>query len=217
MSVWTVVVAAGSGTRFGRAKQYERLGDRRVLDWALATARAVSEGVVLVVAPDSAGRREAGVDAVVPGGATRSASVRAGLAAVPGDAEVVVVHDAARPLAPVSLFESVVAAVRAGADAAIPGVAVASTVKRVEAGRVVATVDRAGLVEVQTPQAFAAAALRQAHAGDPEATDDAALVEAAGGTVAVVDGDPRNIKLTHPHDLVVARALLEAEDVEGAG
>lgn len=216
MSVWTVVVAAGSGTRFGRAKQYERLGDRRVLDWALTTARAVSEGVVLVVTPDSAGRREAGVDAVVPGGATRSASVRAGLAAVPGDAEVVVVHDAARPLAPVSLFEAVVAAVRAGADAAIPGVAVASTVKRVADGRVVATVDRAGLVEVQTPQAFAAAALRQAHAGDPEATDDAGLVEAAGGTVAVVDGDPRNIKLTHPHDLVVARALLEAEDVEGA-
>ena len=216
MSVWTVVVAAGSGTRFGRAKQYERLGDRRVLDWALATARAVSEGVVLVVPPDSAGRREAGVDAVVAGGATRSVSVRAGLAAVPGDAEVVVVHDAARPLAPVSLFEAVVAAVRAGADAAIPGVAVASTVKRVADGRVVETVDRAGLVEVQTPQAFAAAALRQAHAGDPEATDDATLVEAAGKTVAVVDGDPRNIKLTHRHDLVVARALMEAEDIEEA-
>ncbi len=204
------MVAAGSGTRFGRAKQYEQLGDRRVLDWALVTARAVSEGVVLVVAPDTAGRREPGVDAVVPGGSTRSESVRAGLAAVPGEADVVVVHDAARPLAPVSLFEAVVAAVRSGADAAIPGVAVASTVKRVADRRVVETVDRRNLVEVQTPQAFAAAALRRAHSDDPEATDDAALVEAAGGTVAVVDGDPRNLKLTHPHDLTVARALLEA-------
>jgi len=208
------VVAAGSGTRFGRTKQYEQLGDRRVLDWALVTARAVSEGVVLVVAPDSAGRREPGVDAVVPGGSTRSASVRAGLAAVPGEADVVVVHDAARPLAPVSLFEAVVAAVRSGVDAAIPGVAVASTVKRVAGRRVVETVDRRNLVEVQTPQAFAAAALRQAHADDPEATDDAALVEAAGGTVTVVEGDPRNLKLTYPHDLTVARALLDARNGE---
>lgn len=208
------MVAAGSGTRFGRTKQYEQLGDRRVLDWALVTARAVSEGVVLVVGPDSAGRREPGVDAVVPGGSTRSASVRAGLAAVPGEADVVVVHDAARPLAPVSLFEAVVAAVRSGVDAAIPGVAVTSTIKRVAGRRVVETVDRRNLVEVQTPQAFAAAALRQAHADDPEATDDAALVEAAGGTVTVVEGDPRNLKLTHPHDLTVARALLDAGNGE---
>jgi len=203
------VVAAGAGTRFGRAKQYERLGDRRVLDWALEAARAVSEGVVLVVPPDSAGRREPGVDAVVPGGTTRSGSVRAGLAAVPGDADVVLVHDAARPLAPVALFEAVIAAVRAGAQAAIPAVPVANTVKRVAGGKVVETVDRADLVEVQTPQAFEAAALRHAHADEPDATDDAGLVEAAGGTVVVVDGDPANLKLTHPHDLTVARALVD--------
>ena len=209
-TVWTIVVAAGSGTRFGRAKQYERLGDRRVLDWSVAAAQAVSEGVVLVVPPDTAGRREAGVDAVVPGGATRSESVRAGLAAVPGEADVVLVHDAARPLAPVALFEAVVAAVvRDGADCAIPGVAVANTVKRVRDGAVVETVDRADLVEVQTPQGFKAAALRAAHASGDEATDDAALVEAAGGSVVVVPGDPANLKLTHPEDLLVARALLE--------
>ncbi|MDQ3107334.1 MAG: 2-C-methyl-D-erythritol 4-phosphate cytidylyltransferase, partial [Actinomycetota bacterium] len=142
MPVWTIVVAAGSGSRFGRAKQYERLGDRRVLDWALDAARSVSEGVVLVVPPDSAGRREPGVDAVVPGGSTRSESVRAGLAAVPGDADVVLVHDAARPLAPISLFEAVVAAVRAGAECAIPGVPMANTVKRVVGERVVETIDR---------------------------------------------------------------------------
>jgi 2-C-methyl-D-erythritol 4-phosphate cytidylyltransferase len=208
MPVWTIVVAAGSGSRFGRAKQYERLGDRRVLDWALNAARAVSEGVVLVVPPDSAGRREAGVDAVVPGGTTRSASVRAGLAAVPGEADIVLVHDAARPLARAALFEAVIAAVRDGADAAVPGVAVANTVKRVDGAAVVETVDRTDLVEVQTPQAFSALALRKAHAGEPDATDDAGLVEALGGSVRVVPGDPINIKLTHPHDLAVARALI---------
>ncbi|HUP86357.1 MAG TPA: 2-C-methyl-D-erythritol 4-phosphate cytidylyltransferase [Acidimicrobiales bacterium] len=209
MPVWTIVVAAGSGSRFGRSKQYERLGDKRVLDWALDAARAVSEGVVLVVPSDIAARREAGVDAVVAGGTTRSASVRAGLAAVPGDADVILVHDAARPLAPIHLFEAVVAAVQAGASCAIPGVAVSSTVKRVAGNRVVETVDRADLVEVQTPQGFSAAALRAAHAEEPDATDDAALVEAAGGSVVVVEGDPANLKLTHPHDLALARALLE--------
>ena len=211
MPVWTIVVAAGSGSRFGRAKQYETLGDKRVLDWALQAAQAVSEGVVLVVPPDTAGRREPGVDAVVPGGSTRSASVRAGLAAVPGDADVILVHDAARPLAPIALFEAVVAAVRDGADCAIPGVAVSNTVKRVAGEQVVETVDRADLVEVQTPQAFAAAALRAAHAEEPDATDDAGLIEAAGGSVVVVPGDPANLKLTHPHDLAIARALLEEQ------
>lgn len=212
MPVWTIVVAAGTGSRFGRAKQYERLGDRRVLDWALDAARTVSEGVVLVVPPDSAGRREPGVDAVVPGGATRSESVRAGLAAVPGEADVILVHDAARPFASPSLFAAVIAAIEAGADAAVPATAVSNTVKRVAGEQVVETVDRADLVEVQTPQAFAAAALRGAHAEEPDATDDSALVEAAGGRVVVVEGDPSNMKLTHPHDLGVARALLEARE-----
>lgn len=205
------MVAAGSGSRFGRAKQYEKLGDRRVLDWALEAARSVSEGLVLVVPPDSAGRREPGVDAVVPGGATRSESVRAGLAAVPGEADVVLVHDGARPMASVALFEAVVAAVQAGADAAIPGVPVATTVKRVKGKTVVGTVDRSDLVEVQTPQAFRASALRAAHAEEPDATDDAALVEAAGGSVVVVPGEPTNLKLTHPHDLTVARVLLDGD------
>lgn len=212
MSVWTIVVAAGAGSRFGRLKQYELLGDKRVLDWALEAARTVSEGVVLVVPPDAAGRREPGVDAIVPGAATRSGSVRAGLAAVPPECEVVVVHDAARPLAPVYLFAAVVDAVRAGADAALPGVPPSSTIKRVHGdGSVAETLDRASLVEVQTPQAFRAAALRAAHASGGEATDDAALVEAAGGSVVVVDGDPGNVKVTHPHDLDVLRAIVAGQ------
>ena len=203
--VWAVVVAAGSGTRFGARKQYEMLGDRRVLDWAVDAARSVAGGVVVVVPDADARTHEPGADVVVPGGATRSASVRAGLAVVPDDAEVVVVHDAARPLAPVALFESVVAAVTAGADGAVPGLPVTDTVKRVHAGAVVATLDRSELVTVQTPQAFAASVLRAAHASGGDDTDDAALVEAAGGRVVVVPGDAVNAKLTTRHDLELAR------------
>src|ERR687892_384146 len=172
-SVWVIVVAAGSGSRFGTPKQYEDLGGRRVLDWSLAVGRDVADGVVAVVAPDRVDTPEPGADTVVAGCATRSASVRAGLAAVPDDADVVVVHDGARPLAGAELFARVVE-----------------------------------LVAVQTPQAFRAAALRRAHAGEPEATDDASLIEAAGGKVVVVEGSPANLKITRPVDLIVAEALL---------
>ena len=205
-SVWVVVVAAGSGTRYGAAKQYEPLGGRRVLDWSLAAARDAADGVVAVVPPDRAGDREPLADAVAPGGDSRSASVRAGLALVPAGAEVVVVHDGARPLAAPDLFAAVIAAVRAGADAAVPGVPLADTLRWRSGG----VADRDGLVAVQTPQAFRAASLRAAHAAGGEATDDASLVEAAGGKVVVVDGSPLNLKITNPHDLAVAEALLRA-------
>ena len=209
MTVWAVVVGAGTGARFGAPKQYERLGDRRVIDWALAGARTVAEGVVVVVPADRAATPESAADAVVAGGETRSASVRAGLAAVPGEADVVVVHDAARPLAPASLFEAVVRAVRDGADGAVPGVSLADTVKAVDGSVVTETLDRSRLVAVQTPQAFRATALRRAHDRGGDASDDAALVEAAGGRVVVVEGDAANNKITTHHDLLVARALLD--------
>jgi 2-C-methyl-D-erythritol 4-phosphate cytidylyltransferase len=199
--VWTVVVAAGSGDRYGAPKQYERLVGRRVLDWSLAVARASSDGVVLVVRADRAGEKE-DADVVVAGGDTRSMSVRAGLAAVPDEAEVIVVHDAARPAASRALFRTVVRAIEEGADGAIPGLPVVDTLKRTQDGVVVETLDRRGLVNVQTPQAFRAAVLRDAHATGGEATDDAALVEQAGGRVVVVSGEPDNIKLTRPGDLV---------------
>ena len=204
--VWAIVVAAGSGRRFGGAKQYETLAGRRVIDWSLDAARSAVDGVVLVVAPAHAGDAEAGADAVVAGADTRSGSVRAGLAAVPADAEVIVVHDGARPLAGDELFRTVVEAVRAGADAAVPGVPVVDTLRARTGG----TVDRDGLVAVQTPQAFRAGPLRAAHAGSAEATDDASLVEAAGGMVVVVNGSPNNLKITRRDDLVVAEALLRA-------
>jgi 2-C-methyl-D-erythritol 4-phosphate cytidylyltransferase len=126
---------------------------------------------------------------------------------VPASAAVVVVHDAARPCASPALFDAVVAAVRAGADAAVPGLPIADTVKRVDGDRITETLARSELVAVQTPQAFAAAALRAAHEGGGDATDDAALVEAAGGRAVVVPGEPGNLKITRPDDLRVAGAL----------
>jgi 2-C-methyl-D-erythritol 4-phosphate cytidylyltransferase len=209
--VWGIVVAGGHGTRFGAPKQFERLGVARVVDRAVLRTAAACDAVVVVVPP---GIRWDGmpVAAVVAGGAHRSDSVRAGLAAVPDDADIVVVHDAARPLATPALFESVIAAVGRGFDAAVPGVPVPDTLKRVDGDRVVETVVRDGLVAVQTPQAFRTEALRAAHAAGGDATDDAALVEAAGGSAVVVPGDPRNVKVTTTDDLVVAEALLDAGD-----
>jgi len=205
--VWTVVVAGGSGARFGGPKQFAMIGSRRVLDWAVDAARASSEGVVVVLPAD-----RAAVEGGVVGGATRSESVRCGLRHVPAGAEVICVHDAARPFASVHLFAAVVNAVRAGADAAVPALPVVDTIKQIGPdGRVVRTPDRATLVAVQTPQAFRADVLRRAHVGVPEGTDDAALVEATGGTVATVPGERVNRKLTEPEDLEWARAAANSE------
>ncbi len=133
--------------------------------------------------------------------------MRAGLSAVPGDAAIVVVHDSVRPLAGPGLFAAVVEAVRDGADGAIPVLPIGDTVKRVRSGEVVATLPRDELVTVQTPQAFAAEVLRRAHEAAPQATDDAALVERIGASVRVVDGDPRNVKITHRGDLELVAAV----------
>jgi 2-C-methyl-D-erythritol 4-phosphate cytidylyltransferase len=201
-AVWSIVVAGGTGARFGERKQYLALGEARVLDWSLRAAARV-DGVVLVVPADVVGAPEPGADVVVAGGATRSASVRAGLAAVPADASVIVVHDAARPVPVPAVWDRVLAAVAAGADAAVPAIPVRDTLRELGGG----TVDRSRFVAVQTPQAFRADALRAAHRGDPEGTDDASLVEAGGGRVVIVDGDPTNIKITTPVDLALAELL----------
>jgi 2-C-methyl-D-erythritol 4-phosphate cytidylyltransferase len=206
--VWTIVVAGGTGERFGTAKQYEVLGDLRVIDHSRSTAAAASAGVVVVV-PAADVERENGV----AGGSTRSASVRAGLAAVPPEATIICVHDAARPLATVELYQRVIAAVSDGADAAIPAIEVTDTIKvidraadgSIEGATVVSTPDRTSLVAVQTPQAFRSSALRAAHGQAGSATDDAALVEAFGGRVVIVTGDRFNRKITEPDDLEWAR------------
>ena len=289
-AVWTVLVAAGEGRRFGAPKQLQPLAGRRVIDWALEAAAAAGHGVVVVVAADQvqalrdgpaalvdpdAGRRTLdsglrrsddaggtpsgeppqaagaggtqsgepprGADAggtpsgeppqaadaggtqsgepargvvtaggrtviVTAGGSTRSESVRAGIAEVPEEADVILVHDAARPLAGDALFADVTAAVVSGADGAVPAVPVTDTIRHAGNG----PLDRSQLRAVQTPQAFRADVLRRAHASGREATDDATLVEAAGGKVLLVDGEPDNIKITTPGDLHVAEALLAA-------
>jgi 2-C-methyl-D-erythritol 4-phosphate cytidylyltransferase len=210
VEAWAIVVAAGSGLRFGQPKQHAELAGRPVMDWAIDGARAACRGVVVVTRPVDVDKRAIpGVDFVVAGGETRSASVRAGLAAVPPQAEVIVVHDAARPLATAEVWQDVMDAVAGGADAAVPAVAVTETIKRVQDGIVIETLDRHQLVLVQTPQAFRAGALRAAHAGASDATDDAALVESTGGRVVIVPGDPRNLKITEPADLVVAALWLK--------
>ena len=212
-------MAAGEGRRFGGPKQLQPLGGRRMIDWAFDAAAAAGHGVVVVAAADQvaalAGGRDgrgglgAGSDVevvVAAGGATRSESVRAGLAATPAAADVIVVHDAARPLAGGALFAAVIGAVGAGADGAVPAVAVTDTVRHTQQG----ALDRSLLRAVQTPQAFRADTLRRAHAGGGEATDDATLVEAAGGVVRLVSGEPDNLKITTPGDLALAEALLAA-------
>ncbi len=161
-----------------------------------------------------------GVDTVVAGGGTRSASVRAGLGTVPEDVDVVVCHDAARPGASSGLFAAAIAAVRTGADAVVPALGVSDTLKRVSdwgdgGGLVVGTVDRSELFAVQTPQAFRLEVLVAVHAGSPEATDDAALVEAAGGTVMAIPGEDAAHKVTTAADLVIVETFLRSRTSGG--
>jgi 2-C-methyl-D-erythritol 4-phosphate cytidylyltransferase len=203
MTVAAVVVAAGQGVRFGGLKQFAGLENESVSARSVRNARSVAPFVVLVVPAGYAGDGE-GADVVVTGGSTRAASVRAGLARCP-DADVIVVHDAARPLASPELFAAVVTAVREGADGAIPGLAITDTVKRVGTldalSVVLGTESRENLVTVQTPQAFRRDVLTRAHAHATDATDDAALVEAVGARVVVVPGELDNIKITSIGDL----------------
>jgi 2-C-methyl-D-erythritol 4-phosphate cytidylyltransferase len=211
VTVAALVVAGGRGRRFGGPKQFTILAGLTVSARSVAAARSVADWVVLVVPEGYQGSGE-GADLVVTGGESRADSVRAGLAGC-ADAQIVVVHDAARPLASAQLFAAVVAAVRAGADGAVPGLKVTDTVKRVSAegadAVVSATLSREDLVTVQTPQAFRYDVLVSAHTGRADATDDAALVEAAGGRVVVVEGEEHNLKITGPNDVARAEALME--------
>jgi 2-C-methyl-D-erythritol 4-phosphate cytidylyltransferase len=201
---WAIVVAAGSGTRFGGdvPKQYVDLAGARVLDHSLRAMQACCpDRVVLVVSADRVVDTEPLASLVVAGGATRSQSVRNGLAALPEDAKYVFVHDAARPLVDPMVIDSLVSCLNEGTVAAIPGLALADTIKRVRNGWVMETVPRDQLVAIQTPQAFLVTALRSAHESEAEATDDAALMEQAGYRVAVVAGSPQMRKVTTTEDL----------------
>ena len=203
-SVWGIVVAGGSGHRFGGPKQWQKIRGRSLAALSVDNCRTVCDGVVLVVPSETTTELSSGTaaDVVVAGGLTRAESVRRGLDAVPIDAEIVIVHDAVRPGASSALFKAVIAEVRRGADGAVPGIAVIDTLKSVRDDRSVErTVDRESLVAVQTPQAFRAASLRRAHESKGESTDDAGLVEATGGRVVVVAGEAENVKVTTQPDL----------------
>lgn len=229
--VAAIVPAAGRGERLGPGapKALRLLGGVPLLVHAvrsLAAARLV-DLVVVAAPPDQvtavrallADHHTGATLQVVPGGPTRPESVRAALGALPDSVGVVLVHDAARPLAPVELVDAVVAAVRAGADAVVPGLPVTDTVKRVDGDIVTETFDRSGLRSVQTPQGFRRAVLEEAHLdlSDGGITDDAGLVERAGYPVVVVPGDEEAFKVTRPLDLVLAEAVLARRRSGGVG
>jgi 2-C-methyl-D-erythritol 4-phosphate cytidylyltransferase len=220
VSVWAVLAAAGSGERLGadRPKAFVRLGEQPLLaesmarldasDWIDAIVVAAPPGweepAILLAEELGCGK----VSACVTGGATRAESVRLGVAEVPADAAVVLVHDAARPLLEDAVVERVVSALGDGWDGAVPTLPIADTVKRVDGERVVETLQRDELRTVQTPQAYVADILRTALTADSDWTDCAAAVEANGGRVRVVEGDPKLLKVTDAADLDRIAALL---------
>ena len=221
MSVWAVIVAAGRGDRLGldRPKAFANLRDRPLLaeslerleesDWVdsivVAAPADWEEPTILLAEELGCGK----VVEAVTGGESRAASVRAALAKVADDAAVILVHDAARPVIPEDVIERVITALNEGWDGAVPVLPVPDTVKRLEGDQVAGTVDRAGLALAQTPQAFVADALRAAIESGGDETDCSALVEARGGRVKAVPGDPRLLKVTEPADLEAVERLLE--------
>ena len=219
--VWAVLAAAGSGERLGadRPKAFARLGERVLLAESLERL-AAADGFDAIVVAAPAGWEEpvillaeelgcSKVGACVTGGATRAESVRAALEEVAEEAAAVVVHDAARPLVSETVIGRVLAPLSEGWDAAVPGLPLPDTIKRVDGISVVETLDRKELVAVQPPQAFVASVLREAFAGDvADASDCASLVERRGGRVCVVEGDPRLLKVTSREDLDLVASWL---------
>ncbi|HEY7604994.1 MAG TPA: 2-C-methyl-D-erythritol 4-phosphate cytidylyltransferase [Gaiellaceae bacterium] len=236
MSVWAVLAAAGRGERLGgaadgaagpgavappnpdRPKAFAQLRGRPLLGESLERLEASAwidsivvvappgweEPVILLAEELGCGK----VVASVAGGDSRAGSVRIGVGEVDEDAAAIVVHDAARPLVSDEVVERLLEALGEGWDGAVPALAVPDTIKRVRDGTVVETLPRSELVAVQTPQAFVASVLRAAVAGEAEGTDCSSLVEAAGGRVKVVEGDPRLLKVTTADDLALVESWL---------
>lgn len=208
-----IIAAAGSGERFGASipKALIQLGDRTLLEHAISAISSVADQIIVTAPAGYKDQIRALVGdgiTVVTGGATRSDSVRAGLAAING-AEFVLVHDAARPLATRELAARVVAALKAGDVAVIPGLNQIDTMTDVDKeGYATATPDRSQLRRVQTPQGFALKVLQEAHSSAGDATDDAALVANAGHKVRIIEGEERALKITTPSDLAIALAYL---------
>lgn len=216
--VSVVIVAAGEGRRFGAAKQFALLQGKPVLDWSLDTFNA-HPGVdeIILVVPDVGSKKSyparfGKIAAVIKGGQRRQDSVNLGFRAIdPRRADIILVHDGARPLAGQDLVDRVIEQTREK-GAVVPGLLLEETIKEAARGEVLVTLDRTRLFRVQTPQGFfyplLARALEKASADHFYGTDEAALVERLGERVFIIDGDPRNIKITVPLDLKMAEALL---------
>ena len=217
--VTAIIVAAGEGKRFGSGKQFALLRGKQVVDWSIENLSGHPEvDEIVLVLPDETQkedlfRRYKKLRAVVRGGPRRQDSVWQGFEQVDEHrAELVLIHDGARPLVGQDVITRVIAETRRS-GAAIPAIPVEETIKEVARGKVVTTLDREKLYRVQTPQGFSylllKKALRKARKDGYYGTDEAGLVERTGHTVAVVEGDPRNIKITTPADLKIAEALIE--------
>ena len=218
--MWAVIVAAGRGERLGldRPKAFANLRGRPLLAESLERLEASDwiDAIVVAAPPDWEEpvillAEELGCGKVVEsvtGGETRAASARAALREVSEDAAVILVHDAARPILPEEVIERLLTALNEGWDGAVPVLPLRDTVKRVEGDQVVETLDRGGIALAQTPQAFVATALLSAVASGSDATDCSALVEAQGGRVKAVSGDPRLVKVTGPADLELVERFL---------
>ncbi|MBD7940466.1 bifunctional 2-C-methyl-D-erythritol 4-phosphate cytidylyltransferase/2-C-methyl-D-erythritol 2,4-cyclodiphosphate synthase [Brevundimonas guildfordensis] len=226
MGFSAIVVAAGSGSRAGGAKQWRVVAGRPVIAWSVeALLKAGAREVVVVIAADAAPMAETALSGLsgwraVPGGATRAASVQAGLAALTADdAEPVLIHDAARPFLSADIIEALLQGLK-DADGALPALSVADSLRRAEGDFIIGGVDRDNLWRAQTPQAFRLKTIRDAYAAWPDnetATDEAAVVERAGGRVRLVPGDPRLLKLTYPEDFAMAEALAAPRTVVRIG
>jgi 2-C-methyl-D-erythritol 4-phosphate cytidylyltransferase/2-C-methyl-D-erythritol 2,4-cyclodiphosphate synthase len=228
MKVGGLIVAAGRGERAGgeTPKQYQLLGGRSVLSWSVrGLAGAGVAPLVVAIAPEHAELCRAatanGPDVrIVQGGATRTASVRAGLAAL-ADAEIVLIHDAARPGLTAEIVRRLIAAIEAGADGAAPALPVSDALRRTDdAGRALDEVERGGVMRVQTPQAFRADVLRAAYAAaapDAAFSDDLAVARANGASCVLVPGDPRLMKITFPEDMALLERMLSSGHITCVG
>ncbi|MCB1328166.1 MAG: 2-C-methyl-D-erythritol 4-phosphate cytidylyltransferase, partial [Maritimibacter sp.] len=220
MEIAAIIVAAGRGTRAGGdvPKQWRRLHGRRVADWTVDAflAHPAIGRVVLVLHPDDLGQAEGFADALIAtGGASRDASVGAGLEALAGDPpDLVLIHDVARPLVSQAVISRVIAALETAPGAA-PALAVTDALWKGDGGTVAGTQDRGGLYRAQTPQGFRYAAILDAHRRHPGgAADDVEVARAAGLAVAIVEGDERNMKITGPGDFARAEeAMRDGMDI----
>ena len=204
---WALVLAAGSGRRFGGLKQLSPLGEARVIDHVVATAIAACDRVALVL-PAGLDWDGDPVDALATGGATHLASTRAGLAAIPGTATTIVIVAASHPLAGVALYRATIDAVAAGADCAVPIGGFPDAIKRLDGDRVVGTVDRTDLGHSQSPSAYRAELLRRALADEGETAEEVEQMERMGARVIAVPGEPTNLHIATVRDLEMAEALL---------